>query len=198
MIGSTGKAPALKTITAGQNVNITNGPGTITISAQSANATILPFFISGNGRVGFTQGALKNVTALWGFLLPYSITTTQITYDVANADNTANNYDIGIYSNGGNLVVDLGPIPGTTFAPSTGFLTLRWSQGSTTLAPGRYYLGFTTNCATGCVKVAAAGNNISFAAGESAGASTGGALPSTTTPPADSWNAGIQPTVVFH
>jgi len=197
LIGSTGKSPVLSTLTAGQNVTITHGPGTITIAAQSGSAPALPFFVTGDGRVGFAQGALKNVTTLWGFLLPYSVTTTQITYDLSNADNTANNYDIGVYGNDGTLVVDVGAIPGTTFAPSTGFRTLAWTQGSTVLNPGRYYIGFTTNCSTQCAKVAAAGNNMSFAVGASSGASVGGTLPSTITPPADSWNTGVQPTVVI-
>jgi len=197
LIGSTGKSPVLSTLTAGQNVTITHGPGSITIAAQSGSAPALPFFVTGDGRVGFAQGALKNVTTLWGFLLPYSVTTTQITYDLSNADNTANNYDIGVYGNDGTLVVDVGAIPGTTFAPSTGFRTLAWTQGSTVLNPGRYYIGFTTNCSTQCAKVAAAGNNMSFAVGASSGASVGGTLPSTITPPADSWNTGVQPTVVI-
>jgi hypothetical protein len=198
LIGSTGKAPVLGTLTAGQNVSISNGPGSITISAQAGNAPALPFFITGGGRVGFTQGAAKNMTTLWGFLLSYSVSTTQITYDIANADNTANNYDVGIYGNDGTLVVDIGALPGTTFAPSTGVRTLAWVQGSTVLNPGRYYVGFTTNCSTPCAKVAAAGNNMSFAVSASAGASAGGALPSSITPPGDSWNAGVQPTVVIH
>jgi hypothetical protein len=198
LIGSTGKAPVLRGLTAGPNVSITNGAGSITISATGSNATPLPFFITGNARTGFTQNAAKNMTTLWGFLLPYSVTTTQITYDVNTADNTANRYDIGIYASNGALLLDVGSIPGTTFAPAIGFRTLSWSQGSDTLTPGRYYIGLTTNCSIGCAKVVAAGNNVSFAASAAAGASTGGALPASVTPPADSWNTGLQPSVVIH
>ena len=198
LIGSTGNAPALGTLTAGKNIVITNAPGSITISAQSANAKPLPFFISGDGRIGFTQGATKNVTTLWGFLLPYPVTSTQITYDVATPDKTTNNYDIGIYNSAGMLVADIGAIAGTTFAPSGGFVTLPWVQGSTALTAGRYYIGFTTDCSTGCAKIAAAGSNISFVVGVSVGASTGGALPTTITAPADNWNSGVQPAIVLH
>jgi hypothetical protein len=200
LIGSTGNAPVLSTLTAGSNVTITNSPGEITISAAGGGggAPTLPFFATGGGRTGGTQAATVNVTKLWGFLLPYNVTTTQITYDVTTADKTANDYDIGIFTIAGSLVVDLGPVPGSTFSATAGFKTLAWTQGSTSLAPGEYYLGFTTNCATACAKVAAAATNISFAINASAGASTGGALPSTVTPPANNWNTGDQPAVVIH
>ncbi|MGA7589310.1 MAG: hypothetical protein WBW02_02305, partial [Candidatus Sulfotelmatobacter sp.] len=113
-------------------------------------------------------------------------------------DNTANNYDVGIYNSSGDLVVDIGPTPGKTFAPSETFHTLNWIQGSTSLGAGRYYLALTTNCSTNCAKVAAATSNVRFAANASAGTSQGGALSSTVTPPADAWTTGNQPTVVIH
>ena len=199
LIGSAGSAPVLSTLTAGQNVSITNGPGSVTISASGGGGGgPLPFFVTGNARTGASQAAVQNVTKLWGFLLPYNVTTTEITYDITIANNTANDYDIGIFTNAGALVVDIGPTPGTMFAPSQGFRTLAWTQGSTSLGAGRYYLAFTTNCSSVCAKVAAANTNISFAINASAGSSQGGALPSTITPPADSWGTGIQPAVVIH
>ena len=197
LIGSTGNAPVLGTLTAGQNISITNSPGSVTISAAGGGGATLPFFISGGQRTGASQPAALNITKLWGFLLPYSVTTTKITYDVTTADNTANNYDIGIYNSSGNLVVDIGPTPGTTFAPSKLFRTLSWTQGSTAFAAGRYYIGLTMNCSASCAQIAAVGSYVSFAINASAGASTGGALPSTVTPPADNWAQGNQPTVVI-
>ena len=197
LIGSAGTAPALSTLTAGQNITITNNPGSITISAQGGGATTLPFFATGSARTGGTQFAIKNVTKLWGFLLPYNVTTSKITYDVTTADNSANNYDLGLFDNSGNLVADIGPTPGTTFAPSKAFQTLAWAQGSTSLSPGRYYLAFTTNCPSTCAKLGAAANNVSFAIDASVGASQGGALPVTMTPPADAWGTGNQLTIVI-
>jgi hypothetical protein len=199
LIGSTGKAPVLATLTAGPNVSITNNPGSVTISANggSENPT-LQFFVTGGARTGAAQGLSQNVTRLWGFLLPYNVMTTEVTYYVTTLDDTANEYDIGIYSSSGNLVVDIGPTPGTTFAPSEIFHTLNWIRGSTSLKAGRYYLALTTNCATSCAKVAASTSNVSFAINVSAGTSQGGALPTTLTPPADAWGTGNQPTVVIH
>jgi hypothetical protein len=198
LIGSTGTVPALGTLTAGQNINITNGPGSVTISALGGGTATLPFFVTGGQHTGGTQATTANVTKLWGFLLPYNVTTTQVTYDVATADNTTHDYDIGIFDNSGNLVLDIGPTPGTAFAPAKAFETLAWTQGSTSLAAGRYYLAITTNCTTACAKVEAATTYVSFAIGLSAGASAGGALPTTITPPADVWSTGSQPTVVIH
>jgi hypothetical protein len=158
----------------------------------------LQLFVTGGARTGGLLSATQNINKLWGFFLPYNVTTTEVTYDVTTLDDTANEYDIGIYSNSGNLVVDIGPTPGTSFAPSETFHTLNWIQGSTSLEAGRYYLALTTNCSTNCAKVAAATSNVSFAANVSAGTSQGGALPSTVTPPADVWTTGNQPTVVIH
>jgi len=195
LIGSTGGAPVLGTLTAGPNITITNGAGSVKISA--AGARPLPFFATGGGRTGATVSVQQNVTALWGFLLPYSVTTVAAVYDVTTADNTANEYDIGIFNNSGDLVLHLGATAGTKFAPSTAFHTLAWAEGSTSLPAGRYYLGLTTNCASKCATIGAAANNVSFAIDASAGTSTGGALPSTMTPPTDAWGSGDQPMVVI-
>jgi trimeric autotransporter adhesin len=197
LIGKTGDAPVLGTLTAGQNIEIANNPGSITISAASSVPTF-QFFVTGGARTGAAQAATQNVTTVWGFLLPYSVTTTQITYSVTTVDKTSNDYDIGIFSTLGKLLVDIGPTPGTTFSALGGFHTLSWSQGSIGLAPGEYYLAFTTNCATSCAQIGAAASNVSFAINISEGTSTGGALPSTITPPAEVWATGNQPTVVIH
>jgi hypothetical protein len=196
LIGASGSNPTLGTLTAGSNVTITNGPGSIQISAAGPPA--LSFFATGGQQTGTSVAAGKNIAALWGFLLPYNVTTASITYDVTTADNSANAYDIGIFDNSGVLVLDIGATAGTTFAPSAAFRTLAWSQGSTTLSAGRYYLAFTTNCSTNCAAIAAAANFVSFAINASGGASSGGDLPSSITRPADVWNAGSQPTVVIH
>jgi hypothetical protein len=199
LIGSTGKAPVLSTLTAGPNISITNSPGSVTISAAGGSGSpTLQLFVTGGARTGGLLSATQNINKLWGFFLPYNVATTEVTYDVTTLDDTANEYDIGIYSNSGNLVVDIGPTPGTSFAPSETFHTLNWIQGSTNLEAGRYYLALTTNCSTNCAKVAAATSSVSFATNVSAGTSQGGALPPTLTPPADVWTTGNQPMVVIH
>jgi hypothetical protein len=147
LIGSIGKAPVLGILTAGQNTSITNNPGSVTISATGGSASpTLQYFVTGGGRTVATQTLVQNSTRLWGFLLPYNVTTAEVTYDIATIDNTANNYDLGIFDTSGNLVVDVGPALGTTFASTKTFKILNWVQGSTSLAAGRYYLALTMNC----------------------------------------------------
>ncbi len=199
LIGSTGKTPVLGTLTAGANVTITNAAGKITIASTGGGggATTLPLFITASGRTGSTIGPGVNLNTLWGILLPYDVTSTEITYDIMTVDTKASIYDLGLFDNTGNLVVDIGPTAAATFSAVKGFKTLSWAQGSTTLPAGRYYLGFTTNCTATCAKIAAATAVISFAINKSAGASTGGALSDSITPPVDIWNTGIQPAVVI-
>ena len=196
LIGATDGVPVLATLTAGPNVAIANAPGSIKISA--AGAPVLPHFATGGGRTDTSSTAGHNVTALWGILLPYDVATTSVTYDVITADNTTNKYDIGIFSDSGDLVIDVGSTAGTTFAPSAAFHTLSWHLGPRTLAAGRYYLAFTTDCSSHCAAISAAGGYVSFAINATSAASSGGALPSTLKPPADNWNTGTQPTVVIH
>jgi hypothetical protein len=117
---------------------------------------------------------------------------------VTATDNTANKYDLGIFSNAGSLVADLGALSGTSFAPSKGFHTLNWQQGSVTLSPGRYYFALTTSCSATCSSLGASSLFVSFAVDASAGASSGGTLPASITPPADRWAAGNQPVIVIH
>jgi hypothetical protein len=196
LIGSAGGAPVLSTLTAGTNVTITNGAGSIKIAAAGAPA--LPFFATGGQQTGSSSAAGKNVNALWGILLPYGVTTTQVTYDIVTADNTANLYDIGIFSNTGALVEHIGATAGTAFAATAGFHTLTWTEGSKALAAGRYYLAITSNCASACATIGASTGFVSFAVNASGGASTGGVLPATFTPPADNWSTGNQPMIVIH
>jgi len=196
LIGATGAAPALGTLTAGSNITITNSPGSVKISATGT--PVLPYFATAGGRTEASLSAGQNITALWGFLLPYSVTTSNLTCEVTTADNTANAYDVGIFKYSGALVLHIGPKAGTSFAPSAGFHTLAWTEGSTNLPAGRYYIGFTTNCASRCAAIGATANYVSFAINASGGTSTGGTLPATLTPPTDAWGTGDQPTIVIH
>jgi hypothetical protein len=190
------------TVVAGTGLS---GGGTVALgssitlnNAAPAVVVTMPYFATGGARTDTVQAATLNVNKVWGILLPYNVTSSEITFDITTADNTANKYDIGIFNSTGALVAGIGAIAGTTFAPATGFRTLKWTQGSVALEAGKYYLALTTNCASKCAQLGAATSFVSFEVNASAGTSTGGALPATMTVPADAWGAGVQPTVVIN
>jgi len=139
-----------------------------------------------------------NKAFLMGMNFTCQLPTTQFTYDVVAADNTTNNYDIGLYSNSGSLVAHLGATTGTAFASSTGWKTLPWAAGAT-LQPGRYYLLITTNCSSSCATLAGGptGGGLTFNANNTFSITTGGSLPASITPPSDSWTATTLASVVI-
>ena len=153
----------------------TNGVPWLTIPRAGANS-------------GVTFSTSVNQAYLWGVVLSFPVTTTQVSYYVGTADNTGNTYDIGIYNSSGTLLVHTGSKAGTTFAPATGAYTLAWTAG-TTLQPGKYYLAITTSCTGSCA--ALAGDNasgVTFLSKAAVPVSMGGTLNGPITPPADAWN----------
>jgi hypothetical protein len=140
----------------------------------------------GGGNASFAQNTVK----MWGLVLTYPLQTSTVAYNVTTADNTANNYDIGIANSSGTIVLNVGATPGTTFAPGTGARTLSWLQAPKVLQPGKYYLVFTTNCAASCAQVASgSGTDFTFQNAGTAGTTSGGTL-TNFTPPADIWSVG--------
>ncbi|HYA24086.1 MAG TPA: hypothetical protein VEF05_07985 [Terriglobales bacterium] len=137
---------------------------------------------------GVTFSTSANQANLWGIVLTFPVTTTQITYFAGTPDNTANIYDVGIYDMTGTLKVHTGPKAGSTFAPAAGAYTLPWAS-SATLQPGKYYLAITTNCSSSCA--ALAGDNssgVTFLSHAAVSVASGGTLSNSVTPPADAWN----------
>ncbi|MGA7220426.1 MAG: hypothetical protein WBX38_19075 [Candidatus Sulfotelmatobacter sp.] len=119
--------------------------------SNSASYSIPWFTTNTTGTaIGFSSTA--NKTELWGVVLTFPLTTTQVTYDVSTADNTSNTYDIGVLNSSGNIVAHIGNTAGTTFAASTGWKTLNWAA-SATLQPGKYYLAITSSCTSSCAQI---------------------------------------------
>jgi hypothetical protein len=142
----------------------------------------------GGGNSSFDTTA--NKARLWGVVLPYPITTTQVIYSVTTADNTSNNYEIGIYDSAGTLKAHTGTLPGTSFAPATGGTTKSWTSAAT-LLPGKYYLAITTNCSSACAQMAGdSGAGFTFLNAGSVSVTTGGSLPSSITAPSDTYSWG--------
>jgi hypothetical protein len=144
-----------------------------------------------NGGVG---GVTQNQIRLNAVYLPSNTTLSNIAYESATADNTANSYDIGAYGPGclaGTASIPLafhtGTLAGTVLFPSSGnFFSHAITGGPVTVAQGWYCFAFTSNAAT---PLAVIGGNTGGTAAWSAFASnaiTGGGavLPSTITAPA--------------
>ena len=147
--------------------------------------------------VNFTVTA--NKAALWGVVLYCNLSTTQVTYDVTTADNTANTYDIGIMNSAGTIVVHIGSTGGTVFAASTGWKTLSWTS-SAQLPPGKYYAVMTTNCTTACAVLEGgnSGAGLTYAGNVSESIASGGTIPATVTVPPDTYTATTIPTFSLH
>jgi hypothetical protein len=164
------------------------------------------------GNNGYLPSSAANKAMMWGVTLTYPLSTSQVTYDVgSNADNTATyNYDLGLYNSSGTLVLNLnsGTLHGSSFAPATGAVALSWAQGNKTLQPGNYYLMYYSSNTTSTppTLVSPSATAFTFYKGEAGGSGTcgttqgsggfaitplaGGALPTSITPPANSYSWG--------
>jgi hypothetical protein len=186
----------------GRAMTTNSGAGTYLVFAgleppSFGSASSAPWFTqpSAAGSVSFLTTA--NVAKLYGVVYSSAtpLNTTQVTYNVQTADNTTNNYDVGLYSSAGAMIAHVGSTAGTTFAPSTGWKTLSWSSPAT-IKQGKYYLAITTNCTTGCAALigSSTGVGFTFAGAVQESVTTGGTLPSTITIPSDSYTATTIPT----
>jgi hypothetical protein len=144
-----------------------------------------------NGNSTFPSSS--NKALVYGLLLTYPLSTSKLGYYVNTADNTANTYDVAVYtgaaSSSDNRLLHTGSTAGTTFAPSTGYRSLNWAEGTTTLAPGRYYLLITSSASAGQAAISV---DSSFGTLFNSGTSgvtiaSGGTSPATWTSSADSW-----------
>jgi len=145
---------------------------------------------SGNAFTG------TNKAIVWGVYNPYPCVTNNVAYVVGTADNTSNNYALGLYSgtSGGTgaLVATTASTAGTTFASSTGIKHIAWSASNVTVPAGRIYIALTSNCASTCAALLGTpGSGVTWAANVQVNVTTGGAaLPSTVTLPSDSFSSG--------
>ncbi len=129
-----------------------------------------------------------NRETLWGAVLTFPLTTTQITYDVGTADTSGTHqYGLGILNSSGSVVVHIGPTAGSTLMTS-GFHTVSWVEGSTTLQPGKYYLVITSSCTATCAALAGANTNIMTFINASVQTITTGGTVQSVSPPADSYS----------
>jgi hypothetical protein len=191
--------------TAAANTSTTQIATTAYVGGQMApNTTAVPWMPTPHYSTGITFSTAANKAVFTGVILTFPKTTTKVTYLTSTADNTANVYDIGIYSgtSGGTCtqVTHVGPTAGTTFSPTaSAWKTLNWTGGSVTLQPGRYYMAYSTSCSSSCATIGGDSAGMTFA-GSSGGANSnvsvtsGGTLPATVTCPSDSFTTSSMPT----
>jgi len=186
----------------GRAMTTNSGAGTYQIFSNleppaSGSSSAAPWFTqpSAAGSVSFLTTA--NVAKLYGAVYASStpLVTTQVTYNIQTADNSANNYDIGLYNSSGSLLAHIGTTAGTTFAPSTGWKTLSWTSAST-IKQGKYYLAITTSCTSACAALigSSTGVGFTFAGAVQESVTTGGTLPNSITIPGDAYTATTIPT----
>lgn len=176
-----------------------NGFATTTDSGVLAGPYPVPWITAVRGGGSATFAA--NVVKMWGVVLTYPLSTSGVAYYVTGADNTSNNYDIGIACgqtncNGttytqGQIILDIGATAGTSFSAAAGTYTKNWTQGTKTLQPGKYYVVLTTNCSATCATITSGGSSgdITFQNAATAGTTSGGVLANFTAP-ADVWSWG--------
>lgn len=124
---------------------------------------------------------VANTLNVSGFVLPAAVQFNKIFLNILVAD-AANLYDVGIYTYAGALVAHIG----AQHLPSTGILGFSVIGGPITLNPGRYFFALTGNATTAANRTYTGANfGFIWTAAQSVTASSGGALPSSMTPPAD-------------
>ena len=158
-------------------------------NVSTSSGYSIPWFTTNTTGTAISFSSTANKAELWGVVLTFPLTTTQVTYYVSTADNTSNTYDIGVLNSSGSVVAHIGNTTGTTFAASTGWKTLNWAA-SATLQPGKYYLAITSSCTSSCAQLYGGSSaGFSFLGGSSGTAvsvTAGGTLNNGITIPADS------------
>jgi hypothetical protein len=160
-----------------------------------ANAT----FNFAAGGAASAGAVTADTSKIWGpFSIPESISSTKIGFHIQTADNSANPYDLGLFSQSGSTLTEvchLGATAGTTFANATGAKSLSWTGGGCLIPGGSpYYLVMTGHVATailggqGGVEMWQCG-----VAAASGGGTTGGLLNTSMTLSADSYTSCTVP-----
>jgi len=193
-------------VTTGTTVNGHALSGNVTVSASDVTTGTLPAAqlptVTCSWITVPTQGGSGNAFAgtnkaiVWGVYNPYPCVTNSVAYVVGTADDTANNYALGLYSGSsggtGALIATTASTAGTSFAPSTGIKHIAWNATNISVPAGRIYIALTSNCASSCAALlGTSGSGVTWAANVQVSVTTGGAaLPSTVTLPADSFSSG--------
>ncbi|HVB82187.1 MAG TPA: hypothetical protein VNE82_19825 [Candidatus Binataceae bacterium] len=130
-------------------------------------------------------GCTINGSRLVGIAFPAAVTFGHLDIIVNTADGVGGDfYDVGLYNSAGTLQAHTGAIN----LGSTSYQSFPIAGGGTvTIQPGKYYLAFGCGAAATAQIEGNGGSSASFAVNAAGPATSGGVLPATMTPPADSW-----------
>jgi len=162
--------------------------GSVYVPTTLPTGTTLSEWSDDGVRTAGQGTVVANATRLWSIEIPLPVSAAKITYTPSTADNTSDLYDIGVYSSTGTLLCHTGATAGTSFAPSVNAVTLSFTSACSLPAPGRYLIALTGNAATailnGTGSRCIAQSNTTPSSGNT---TSGGALNTSITPPADNW-----------
>jgi hypothetical protein len=115
------------------------------VAITAGSTPSIPYVLVNGAPASANFGISSNLTFLFAFVPLGNLTTTQLSYTVGVADNSANLYDLGVYDNSGALVCHTGATAGTSIAPSTGNKTISWTATCSLASGNRYFLAVTGN-----------------------------------------------------
>jgi len=141
---------------------------------------------------------------VFGIFLSQPVKMSQITVYVATADNSANTYDLGLFSgasgSSNNLIAHTGAVAGSTYFASGGSFTTIPFGSTAILQPGRYYLALYANEASAPLTLASnASSDVEFYHFNAATMTpVSGGLPASFTGPTDGYTTSAAPVFVLH
>lgn len=183
-------------LTNGNNTVVVGASNSIVVNSASQTGT---WFQTSTGSSGQPAVSVSGDIYSTAFVPTSTYNAGHITLNVSTIDNSGNLYSFGIYAHGSpdTQMCTTGAIAGTSFANVTGLHTIAFTSACSLVAGVRYDFAMTGNATTLQIMMTASGAVVAALNHGQTTATTGGTLPSTYTPPADSYTGGIYPNVIF-
>jgi len=125
-----------------------------------------------------------NTLFVYGFYIPSQVLSGHVVLDLHTPD-ASNLYSVGVYNASGTLVAHIAPRSFSSTLISANVVA--FAEGTVLFNPGKYYFGFTGNATTLAFNAFA---SILIPLGVTPeGGTSGGIVPSSFSPPTDSWTA---------
>lgn len=178
----------------GSSSGVTSVTGTAPVTSSGGATPAIGLTAIGYWQTPVSGSGLSTIAItanqVWVVAEPiaWPLSVGHLTFNVVTFDNSANLYDFGLYNAAGTLVANIGAASYTT----GGIKTAALAQGTVRLNPGLYYIAATGNATVLVISAIAANGSLwQFGANSNVGASVGGALPASITPPAVSVNNNV-------